>query len=196
MTNPFLLIFKQANQPYKLERNGVTIADLKGVENRTSDTHKNYVGFLPKTDIKPNDWLINQFNERFYVQDTKTTVFMKEPCELQAFILTEVEYKNKQNSSNVTYQINNAYGSVIGNQSNFTLNYSSSINELRDTINKSDSQDKEELNKIVNLLEMITNNEVPASKGILSKFTETIQKNSWITSHIAAIILKWLTSQI
>lgn len=196
MHNPFLVILKNSGQSYQVERDGKIIATYQGVSNRTSDTHKNYVGFIPGTDIKPQDWLINLYNERFYVQDVKTTFFMKEPNELKAFILTKVEFENLDNGSNQIYNITNAYGSIIGNQSNFTLNYSSSINELRDIVNSSHSSDKEELNKIIDLLEMITNNQIPISKGLFSKFANILQKNSWITSHIASILVSWLTDQI
>ena len=196
MINPFLTILNNAGQPYKIERNGIIVDNVQGVSNRTSDTHRNYIGFIPGTDVRPNDWLINQFDEHFFVQDTKTTTFMKEPHQLQAFILTKLEYEDKQTTNNATFQITNAYGSVIGNQRDFTLNYSSSVNELREMINNSESTDKDDLSKIVDLLEMITNNQLPVSKGIFSKFSDVMQRNSWITSHIASILLNWLTTQI
>lgn len=197
MRNPFFTLLQRTGQPYQVERNGTILATHDGLSNRTNGTLKDYVGFMPGTDVQPNDWLINQFGERFYVQDTKTTVFMKEPHEIQAFTLSKVEYeKLHNNNSKSTFHINNAYGSVIGNQSNFTMNYSSSINELRETINDSQSSDKEELSKIIDLLEMITNNQLPVSKGIFSKFSEVMQRNSWITNNIASILLNWMTTQM
>lgn len=63
-------------------------------------------------------------------------------------------------------------------------------------IENSTSPDKEELQQIINLLEMVLNNQVPAQKGLLSKFSAVLERNSWITGSIASALLSWLTTQI
>lgn len=95
--------------------------------------------------------------------------------------------------ANNVFHIQNATNSVIGTQANVVMNISTAIQETRKQIDSSNSDDKAELHQIINLLEMITNDQLPAQKGVLSKFSATIQKNSWITSPIMSILLNWLT---
>lgn len=92
------------------------------------------------------------------------------------------------------FNIENATNSVIGTQANVTMNIEHSIQEAKEQINSSTSEDKEELHQIISLLEMVVNNQIPAQKGLLSKFSATIQRNSWIASPITSIFLKWLTT--
>lgn len=93
------------------------------------------------------------------------------------------------------FNIENATNSVIGSQANVTLNINDAIHKTREQIDMSNSTDKEELQKIINLLEMVVDNQVPVQKGLLSKFSDVIQRNAWITSPVASIFLNWLTMQ-
>lgn len=94
--------------------------------------------------------------------------------------------------TNNIFNIENATNSVIGTQSNVTLNINSEIQETRKQIDSSNSDDKAELYQIINLLEMLITEQVPAKKGLFSNFSSVIQRNSWITSPIMSIFLKWL----
>ena len=90
-----------------------------------------YIGFEPKTDIQRGDWVINSENERFYIKDTITDYFMKEPSQLKAFYLTENEYLHSTPSGSNIFHIENAYGSVIGTQSHVVLNYNDTIQNAK-----------------------------------------------------------------
>ncbi len=94
--------------------------------------------------------------------------------------------------ANNIFNIENATNSVIGTQTHVTLNINDVIQKTREQINSSNSTDKEELQEIINLLEQVVNNQTPVKKGLLSKFSNAIQKNSWITSPITSIMLNWL----
>lgn len=187
---------QQQGQPYKIERNNSIIGELDGLSNYEKSTHKAYIGFIPKSDICPGDWLINSVGERFYVHDTMTEFIEKQPNQLKTYYYSEAEYKKQFIQNNPVFNIQNAYGSVIGTQSNVTLNYNDTIRELKNTVNSSDSTDKEELDRIISLLEMIVNNQIPVSKGLFSKFSDVMERNSWITGSIASALLSWLTTQI
>ena len=63
-------------------------------------------------------------------------------------------------------------------------------------IEASNSPDKEDLDKIISLLEMIVNNQLSPQKGLFSKFSSVMERNSWITGTITSTLLGWLTSQI
>ncbi len=85
---------------------------------------------------------------------------------------------------------------IFGSGNTATINYNNSIQDIKKAIAESESTDKEELKQIVSLLEMVVNNQVPASKGLFSRFSEVMERNSWITGSIAGALLPWLTMQI
>lgn len=99
-----------------------------------------------------------------------------------------------ENPINNIFNIENATNSVIGMQSNVTLNVNDTIRKTREQIDSCDSDDKSELHQIITLLEMVINNQIPATKGLLSKFSAVIQRNSWIASPVTSVILHWLTT--
>lgn len=90
------------------------------------------------------------------------------------------------------FNIENASNSIIGTQSSANLNINTTLQEARERINSSNSDDKEDLQQIIDLLEQIVNNQIPVERGLLAKFGTSIQKNSWITGPIASILLNWL----
>lgn len=189
------MMLKQLGQPFQIERNNQIITTLTGLINRETDTQRDYVGFMPESDVKAGDWIINPAGNRFYVEDAITAYERKFPLELRAFIISESKYKTKI-ASQVSFNIQNAYGSVIGTQSVVNMNYNDSIESARKQISSSDSADRTELEQILNLLEMIVDNQVPPQKGIFSKFSSVMERNSWITSSISSALLGWLTAQI
>ena len=181
-----------------IERNGAEIATVKGLFNKTVDTHRKFCSFLPGTDIKPFDWIIKvDTGERFFVEDTESKSFQGKIDRFDAFYITATEHANKKTTAQgSTFNIQNAYGSIFGDHNTATINYQNSVDDIKHTIETSNSPDKEELKKIVDLLEMVVNNQVPASKGLFSKFADVMERNSWITGSIASSLISWLLSQI
>ncbi len=196
MRNSFEGFIKRSGQKYQIERNNNIVAEIDGLPNHEQASGKSYIGFMPSSDVKSGDWVINPFGERFYITDTITTVFLKSPHSLNAYYLSSVEYQKSMQQNNPVFNIQNAYGSVIGTQEHVSIHYNDSINQAKEQIETSNSSDKEELQNIITLLEMIVNNQVPVSKGLFSKFSEVMERNSWITSSITSTLLSWLTSQI
>lgn len=191
--NPFITFLNRSGLIYKVQRNGIVIAEIKGLPNREKDTMRDYVGFLPDKDIQVGDWLINPANQKFYVEDIYSASFTGKIIELKAFVLSEAKYKTlKSNDNNIS--INNLFGNIIGNQSNISINYNIQIESIRNYINESNSDDKEELKILIDLLEKIVNNETQPSKGMFSKFSQLMEKHSWLTGSIASVILNWLVS--
>lgn len=179
----------------QIEREGEIIATVPGLPNRETATNRQYVGFRPKTDIKIDDVIITPANERLYVTETQASFFQKQQEEIKAFYMTEVEKKRKeteQRQSNI-YNIGTAYGSVIGTANTATINYQTNFQELRERAEAEDAPDKEQVQKLVDLVEMIVNDQIPPQKGLLSKFSETMERHSWITSAVASALVSWLT---
>lgn len=180
---------------YSVERNFQIVSSFKGLINRSKDSGKRYIGFHPNTDIQVGDWLINPQGDRYYVDDKETASFRGSPHELRCFVKSQAEY-NKSATATTVFNIGTATGSVIGTQSSVTLNYNTSIQQIKDQVDTCSSPDKEELQQLISLLEMIVEDRLPVQKGILSKFSAVMERNSWITSSIASTLLSWLMTQI
>ena len=195
---PSLEFFLQRNGiSYSIERNGALIhRSLTGVPNTETSSGKKFIGFMPGTDIQQNDILTNPAGEVIYITDTQTQFIHQEQYQLKAYYQTKYEKAYNTQSNSPVFNIGTAYGSVIGTQQSVTVNYKDSLRATKKQIEDSDSPDKEELQQIISLLEMIVNNQLPPQKGLLSKFSAVLERNSWITSPIASVLISWLTSQI
>ena len=195
MISPFSSVLRLGGNKFTVERDGQIVAELDGLSNK-DESGRHYIGFAPGAGVRINDWLINSSGDRFYVDDVKTAYFMGKPHVLNAYYSTETEHKAKSKQSHsAIFNIGSAHGSIIGTQALATVNYNDGIKHLKEQVAATESDDKEDLARIVALLEMVVNNQVPASKGLLSKFTETMERNSWIAGSIASTLLGWLTSQ-
>ena len=100
----------------------------------------------------------------------------------------------KEATTQNIFHIENASNSVIGTQSHVTLHINDAVQQAGEQINSSNSNEKEELQKIIDILEKVVTNQLPAKKGLLSNSLNLIQKNSWIASPITSILLNWLTN--
>lgn len=181
----------------QIERNGEIITTALGLPNHDQITAESFIGMLENADVEIGDWLINPNNERFYVKDKISDYAFHEFQQYRLLYLTEAQYHSKQSMHSVTtFNIQNAYGSVIGSQSSVVMNYNAAIQNAKKEIEASNSPDKEDLDKIISLLEMIVNNQLSPQKGLFSKFSSVMERNSWITGTITSTLLGWLTSQI
>ena len=177
-----------------IHQNGSTRTEA-GLMNQDPNTKKNYVGFYPGTDIQIGDTLISPDGDTMHVVDMQTSYFRSKAEELRAFYLTDTEYKRSQESSSPLH-IDNAYGVSIGDGNTVIVNYIESLDSLKQIVSTTDAPEKAEMEKVVSLLEMVVNNQVPASKGLFSKFSSLMERHSWLSSAVASTILGWLMSQI
>lgn len=181
---------------YTVKRDTQPDRTEKGLINHEKSTGLAYIGFLPETDIKRDDVLINPSGDVFYVIETLTDSVLGKPYQLKAYYQTAREHELIQQNSQSVFNIQNAYGSVIGNNNQATINYNSVLSDLKERVSQESSDDKEDMEKIISLLEMVVNNQVPPSKGLLSKFSKVLERHSWLSSSVASAILGWLMSQI
>lgn len=193
MKSPFYTFWNTKSILYSVIRNGNKINDCKGLPN--SDSDGRYIGFPAEYDIIVGDILIPNSNEKFYVIDTIVDYWDGQPSQKRAYIQTEAEHTASKPQTTTIFNIGSATGSIIGTQTNATLNYNSTIQSAKEQIEFSNSPDKEDLQKIISLLEMIVNNQLPPQKGLFSKFSAVMERNSWITGTIASAILNWLITQ-
>ena len=182
-------------ETFQIERNGEVIASHKGLLSR--ERGKKMCGFVPDTDVKENDWLIRQeTGERFFVSEIEYVRFDGKMESLNAYYKTESEYNKPQEKRGNVFNVQNAYGSVIGTGNTATIHYGNTLDEIKKYVNECDSPDKAELEKIVSLLEMVVNDQVPASKGLFSKFSAVMERHSWLSGAVAGTLLSWLTTSL
>lgn len=196
MQNVLESFLKTMGINYLVKRKGCDDRFEKGLINREQDTGRAYIGFVPGKDIAVGDILENPAGDLFYVIELQTQFFQGEPHQLKAYYQTEVERKSSSQPSQSIFNIGTAYGSVIGNENQAVINYNSSVQDLKEKVEQSESPDKESMEKIVTLLEMVVNNQVPPSKGLFSKFSDVMERHSWLSSSVAGTILAWLMSKI
>lgn len=194
MRSPFYTFWCTKGIMYSVIRSDSKINVCKGLPN--SDSDGRYIGFPADYDVLVGDILIPSSNEKFYVVDTIIDYWEGQPSQKRAYIQTEAEHASSKLQATTIFNIGSATGSIIGTQANATLNYKESIQNAKEQIASTDSPDKEELQQIINLLEMVINNQVPPQKGLFSKFSAVMERNSWITGTIASALLSWLTTQL
>lgn len=151
------------------------------------------IDFENTVDLKSSDWILNSVGERLYV----TEVFSVSNGYKSCYYISEYQY-NQSNNNNPTFSINatTIENSIIGTQVNATISLNDQIQKMKSDISDSSSSDKEELLKIVSLLEELKNSQEPIPKGILSRFSVVMERNSWITGSIASFLLGLLQNRL
>ncbi len=182
---------------YKVIRDNKEIAQEMGLPNHEKETAKKYIGFRPLTDIVPGDCLVSIVNEKVYVSDVQTAYYSGKPFQLKVYYQTEAEHNAAQPTGGTIFNIGTASGSVIGSNNVMNINYTDGLQGLKDAANTAASEaDKAELQKLVSLLELVVQDAVPVKKGLLSKFSDTIAKHSWLASQVTGILFNWLTTKL
>lgn len=185
--------FENYGLPMKIERDGKVVEDVVGLPNCEKATGRKYIGLQPGTNVMPGDIIVNPSGERFWIITTETSYFQKRPREIKAFFQSEQEhFMQEARQPNVVFHIGTAYGSVIGTNNTANINYQTCLSELRGRVESEPSQDKEQMQKLVSLVEMIVNEQIPAQKGVLSKFSTLMERHSWLSGSVASTLLSWL----
>lgn len=181
----------------QIERNGKIVTETIGLPNHEAATGKAYIGFRPGTDIQTGDVVIKPEGKRLQVVEIETSYFHKEAQQIQAFYQSEQEYLfQKSQQSSTVFNIGTAYGSVIGSYNTATINYQTCLSDLRTKIAEESSPDKEQMQKLIGLVEMIVNDQIPAQKGVLSKFSALMERHTWLSSSVASTLLGWLIQSL
>lgn len=175
---------------FDIYRNQNFIFSTKGLKNIENNTNKRYIGLYPFVEIQIGDVLINS-NIKYYIVDIDTQTWQGQVCQLKAYYQTTPP--NNQQSNSITYNINNASNSIIGNQQSAIINNSNfSIEDLKQLVELYGNNDKQQLNELVSsLTESLKKDDF--HKGKLSKFGDLIAKHAWLPTAIAQIIAGYLS---
>jgi len=98
--------------------------------------------------------------------------------------------------SQQTFNIGNAHGSIIGSQTNATINSGITFDEAIKIIESKniDSIDKHQLIELTNYVKLQAESNAPMNKGLLSKFSDIISKHAWAASLIGSTLIKHFLS--
>ena len=199
--NPLERFLAMHGVKYEIHRDGKLVCTVDGLPNHEQSTNKAYIGFMPGTDVREQDLIIGPAGEKLFVQEVLPQYVHHDLMQLKAMFLTEREMNARETSAQTVFNIGSATGSVIGTQANVNLHYNynadmldigKEIGEIRKQIDAANSPDKEELGKIIDLLEEIVRDKKPVEKGILSRFSDVMQRHEWITSPVMSVLLSWL----
>ena len=86
------------------------------------------------------------------------------------------------------FNIGTVTNSVVGNNNTVSI----TIPEMRSRVEQEGGADKETLQEIISLLEKILAGQESPKKGLFRKFSDCMERNSWITGAIASALLGWL----
>ncbi|ALB46245.1 hypothetical protein [Clostridium beijerinckii] len=181
---------------FSVERNNSIIATTKGFF--CSKDYPNTIQLTSNSNVLENDWLIhNSTNRKYFVRSVKPLSKSNQVLGWMAEYLSEVEYKKSiSEKDKSTFSIGAIYGSaIVGNYNNATINNGYNLSEIRSLISSKPIEDQEELNKLIDRIEIITEDNQPVSKGTLAKFSDLLAKHSDIAISLGSSIMNWLTTR-
>lgn len=188
-------MFDYGCSDFTIERNGTFSHIVKGFF--CGRKYPNSIQLVPDSDIKTYDWLIDKStNSRYFIDAIQTIPSLdNENSGYVIHYLSEYEYNNRE-KSNSSYNIGTINGSaIIGNQQNATINNGYNLSEIKSLISSKPIEDQELLNKLVERIEIITEDNQPVSKGTLAKFSDVLAKHSDIAIALGTSIIGWLTGK-
>lgn len=93
----------------------------------------------------------------------------------------------------ITYNINSIQGSaIVGSQQNATINLGVSLQDLRSLVKDKSDDDQKELNKLINRLEIVTEDNQPITKGFFARFSDLLAKHSDVAIAVGQFLTSWL----
>lgn len=178
---------------FSVERQNIIVSKTKGFF--CSNEYPNCIQLKSTASVKEGDWLIHDItSNRYFVKKINPLSSSNTIHGWMANYLTENEYLAKQNQKDQpTYSVGIINGSaIIGNQQNATINNGYNLSEIKSLISSKPIEDQELLNKLIERVEIITEDNQPVSKGTLAKFSDVLSKHSDIAIALGNSIINWL----
>jgi len=178
-------IIKLAGEEFEVLRDD-NVRTIKGARNTQKSTNRKYVQFYPGTDIKVGDLLIRKLTgDKWAVIEVDPRIVHGQVFSVNVFYQTEVE-REKQRPQAASYTFNNSSNIIAGSQASATMNVN--IGEIESEIQERGGPDKEELLEMVSEIKQAFEKKDTLSKGSLVRFSETLEKHSWITSSLIQLL--------
>lgn len=179
-------MFKDLSDIFILERAGKIIND-KIYAFFCSNEYQSSIQTIDFKEILEDDILIHKDSgKRCIIIDVK-------PLKFGVIAKYETNSQRMRQQTTGSISIGNIGGSaIIGNQQYAAID-NSSIQNLKETIS-SKTEDKEMLEKLLNRIETIIEDNQPVSKGTFSKFANIFKKYPDVLNAAGALLIKWLSS--
>lgn len=182
-------MFKDLSDIFILERAGKIIND-KIYAFFCSNEYQSSIQTIDFKEILEDDILIHKDSgKRCIVIDIKPLKFGV----IAKYETNSQRMRQQQTTGNIS--IGNIGGSaIIGNQQYATID-NSSIQNLKEIISNK-TEDKEMLEKLLNRIETIIEDNQPVSKGTFSKFAYIFKKYPDVLNAAGAFLIKWFSTMI
>lgn len=190
-------IMKQTGDDFCIEQNNHIVATVKGFF--CGKDYPNTIQIHGSNTIKEGDWIIHTLtNSRYYVNNPKPLTSSNKVRGWMLEYKTEKEYQDSlSKNEHSTISIGNIYGSaIVGNYNSSTINNGYNLSEIRSLISAKPAEDQEDLNKLIDRVQMITEDNQPVSKGTFAKFSDLLAKHSDIAISLGSSLMSWLSSKI
>ena len=180
-------MFKDLSDIFILERAGKIIND-KIYAFFCSNEYQSSIQTIDFKEILEDDILIHKDSgKRCIVIDIKPLKFGV----IAKYETNSQRMRQQQTTGNIS--IGNIGGSARKGKQHYETIYNSSIQNLKEIIS-SKTEEKEILEKLLNRIETIIEDNQPVSKGTFSKFAYIFKKYPDIVNVVGATLLKWLSS--
>lgn len=183
---PFSDFVKAHGIPFKIKRGGADVKTEYGLDN--IEDNKRYVGFYPGVDVRAGDLLEFPDGRAVQVYDVSPFYFGCSADFIRAYYKTKQEMEADAQHGQTVFNISAATNSVIGNYNSVSM----SIPEMRSKAAAEGGPDRDELQEIISMLEKILAGQESPRKGLLSRFSGCMERNSWVTGAVASAIIGWL----
>ena len=181
-----LKAFRHEMLDCEISRNNNYIGTYKGL---ISDDEKyHFISFDIGPEILPGDDIFCPLkNKHYIVTNADIVVIHGKQDRLDVYFQSEFIKPKTTNVFN-TYNPNS---SIIGNQTNATINNGFNFEDFSRMINLYGSNDKDRLNELLSSLEECLKND-DFSKSKLKKFSDLISKHSWLPLAISQLLAAWI----
>lgn len=178
-------MMKLTGEDFEIARDGKK-STVKGVKNSQKATNRKYIQFYPGTDVKAGDVLIRKLSgDEWLVVEIDHQAIQGKLFSVNAYYQTSFE-REKPSVQSVSYTFNNSSNIIAGSQAAATMNVN--IGEIEAAIEKHGGTDKAELLAMVMEIKEAFEKQDTLSKGSLARFSETLEKHSWITGSLIQLL--------
>lgn len=174
-----------SGEDFEIVRGGET-RPMQGTRNKQKGTNRRFVKFYPDTDVKVGDILIRKISgDKWDVVEVDPDIISGQVFSVNAYYQTDLE-REKQQPQAVSYTFNNSSNIIAGSQAIVTMNVD--IGKIEAEIGERGGPDKEGLLAMVMEIKQAFEKQDTLSKGSLARFSETLEKHSWITGSLIQLL--------
>ncbi|MBU5227813.1 hypothetical protein KQI36_14345 [Clostridium senegalense] len=188
-------ILNMHGDDFTIKRNDSISSTVKGFF--CTSEYPNTIQLSSDAKVSESDWIIhNSTNKKYFVKSIKPLSSSNSILGWMVEYLSESEYKKSiSEKDKSTFSIGAIYGSaIVGNYNNATINNGYNLSQIQSMISSKPVDDQEELNKLIDRVKIIIEDNQPVSKGTFAKFSDLLAKHSDIAIALGSSLMNWLSN--